>query len=168
MLISTTVVEVFGGHGTVSVVGLLLPCLKIPVSRENTNSTTATMMMAATMPKAVMMRSNWVLTSSPHSFPGMDAAFFFARFPGPVSVLMPGLFLLRFLQGFLRIALPAFLDAVKLIPCDGPGLAKLILFPVLAGIDVLRPGPSVQPAGPQSHPSRRHSGGPDVFGYILI
>ena len=68
VLISTTVVESSVVMETVSVVGLLLPCLKIPVSRENTNSTTATIMMAATMPKAVMMRSNWVLTSSPSFF----------------------------------------------------------------------------------------------------
>ena len=85
----------------------------------------------------------------------MDAAFFFARFPGPVSVLMPGLFLLRFLQGFLRIALPAFLDAVKLIPCDGPGLAKLILFHVLAGIDVCV---RVHQCSPQVLNHIRHAG----------
>ena len=58
VLMSTMVGEPSVVTATVSVDGLLLPCLKSPVRRENTNSTTATIMMAATIPKAVMMRSN--------------------------------------------------------------------------------------------------------------
>ena len=65
----------------------------------------------------------------------MEAAFFFVLFR-LVPALGFSLFFLRFIQNLLGIVFPAALDAVQFFPCNGPGLAKLILFPVLAGIDI--------------------------------